>query len=262
MQRVRQRLTELLQPRFAYWWPSLLPTVQTIRNVAPKLRLMANSPDLSDLYDYLCEIRFALIFRSLGFDVEAEPLGRKGPDFRVVRDGHDALLECMRFRPVHPGPPVLDDTNPLPTLVEYGAFRRDTDKAFLKIIDKLFPQVVGSDSIIAIWNDDGDLEEIEVMAALENIVRDAAAGKCRLPAGLRAVLYGSGSTDVTTNKQIFCFELVPTGSPKSEWFHQLRTLVDVDEALASRHPTRPMISPALEPAKERPSRWPQASTTG
>jgi len=226
VEQVRQRLTELLTPPRAYRWISLLPAVQTIRNVAPKLRLIERATDVEVLLDYLCELRFALIFRSLGFDVEAEPLGRAGPDFWVVRDGKGVMLECTRLRRIHQGPSELGATDPLPTLVDYGDPRRDTKKAFEKIRDK-FPQVADRDTIVAIWNDDGDLEEFEVGAAVGHIMDGVTA---RRPPGLQAVLYSSRLIDVTTTKQIFCFELVPPGRTNSKGFEELRAL-EVEEAL-------------------------------
>lgn len=229
MHQVSQRLAELLAPSAAYRWASLLPAIQTIGNVAPKLRLVETATDVETLTDYLCELRFALIFRSLGFDVEAEPLGGKGPDFRVVRDEKDAMLECTRLRRIHHGPQELDVTDPLATLVLYGNPSRDTAKAFSKIISK-FPQVAGFTSIVAVWNDDGDLEELEVQEAVGHLRDGSIAGMHPLPSGLQAVLYSSPWVGITTYKQIFCFELVPPAKPTSEWFDELRAL-GVEEAL-------------------------------
>jgi len=230
VKQLRQTLTDLLAPPETHRWISLLPAVEAIRNLASKLRLIERATDVEVLRDYLCELRFALIFRSLGFDVEAEPMGKKGPDFRVDRDGKAAMLECTRFCRIYPGPPELGVTDPLPTLGDYGDPRRDTEKAFSKIISK-FPQVTGFDSIVAVWNDDGDLEEFEVGEAVGHIRSDVTAGRYPLPLGLQAVLYSSPWSDVTTRKQIFCFELAPPGRPASEWFEELRALV-VEEALA------------------------------
>jgi hypothetical protein len=230
VKQLRQTLTDLLAPPEVHRWISLLPAVEAIRNLASKLRLIERATDVEVLRDYLCELRFALIFRSLGFDVEADPMGKKGPDFRVVRDGKDAMLECTRLRRIYPGPPELGVTDPLPTLGDYGDPRRDTKKAFSKITSK-FPQVTGFDSIVAVWNDDGDLEEFEVGEAVGHIRNDVTAGRYPLPLGLQAVLYSSPWRDVTTRKQNFCFELVPPGRPASEWFEELRGLV-VEEALA------------------------------
>lgn len=152
MKRVREKLRELLAPRVASRWIGLLPATEAIGNVAPKLRLIERAPDLETLCDCLAELRYALMFRALGFDVEANPLGGKGPDFRVRRNGKEAMLECTRFRRVHCGPLGLDLLDPRPTLLEYGDSARDTEKAFSKIIGK-FPRVgtIGGGTDMALY---------------------------------------------------------------------------------------------------------------
>jgi hypothetical protein len=164
-------------------WISLIPALQGIANVERKYRRLEEaSASQADLLDYLAELRFALMFRALGFEVEAEPLGKeKGPDFRVVRDGLSAMLECFRLRPAYGGPLVLDlsDPDPSPTVREYGNVGRDTQKAHEKIAQK-FSQIEGSEmSLIGVWNDERELEELEVGIAVSNL----RAGRIRVPPG-------------------------------------------------------------------------------
>ena len=61
----------------------------------------------------LAEVRYALIFAGLGFDVEFEPDGDKGPDLGIKRDGEKVVVEIMRFRKINSGLPLLnlDDEN-------------------------------------------------------------------------------------------------------------------------------------------------------
>lgn len=231
---VQDKLRDLLAPSAARNWIALLPVLRTVTNVQSKFRLILSARDREVLCDYLSELRYALMFRSLGFDVEAEPLGKEGPDFRVRRDEKEAMLECMRLRRVHPGPSVLDLTDDITDtplrLLEYGDPLRDTRKAFSKIIDK-FPQIRDFEALLAIWNDDGDLEEFEVYEALAGIVTDAVAEHYHLPPGLRAVVYASPWSDVRTEKQVFCFELGAVAPPVSGWIEELRRLT-VEEAWA------------------------------
>lgn len=228
MEKIEKKLSQFLLPPMARMWAMLLPAIKTIDNIKAKFRLISNTSSLEVLCDYLCEFRFALIFKFLGFDIVAEPLGNKGPDFRIDRDGTHIMLECTRFRRVHLGPPEEDLSTPSMG-VGYGDIQRDTKKSFSKIIDK-FPQVSDYDSLIAIWNNDGDLEELEVGLAIRELITDSAAGRYPLPKGLMAVAYGSDWQNIKTGRQVFCFELMNIAPPISNWFEELRS-VDVDEVL-------------------------------
>ena len=167
-------------------------------------RRIASAPDEEQLEDYLVEVRYALIFAGLGFKVEIEPLGRRGPDLAISRGNHQAIVEVMRFRKMYPGPPVLDLSNPITILPEYGNPPRDIRKAFEKILNK-FSQVGSEESIIAVWNDDGDMEEAEVETAVIQLRNDGARQILSLPEGLQFVLYGSNA--VPGGRQLFCFPL-------------------------------------------------------
>ena len=80
---------------------------------------IASAPDQEQLQDYLAEIRYAVVFAGLGFQVTIEPLGAAGPDLKVARNGHEAIVEVMRFRNIYPGPPMFEPDKDL-TLHEYG----------------------------------------------------------------------------------------------------------------------------------------------
>ena len=228
MENIKKTLSDFLSPQAARKWIMLLPTIQTIDNIKAKFRLIDNASNREELCDYLCELRYALIFKFLGFDIIAEPLGNKGPDFRIDRNGMQIMLECMRFRRVHPGPfeeGLSDDS----TGLEYGDIQRDTQKACSKIKNKDH-QVSGYDSLIAIWNNEGDLEELEVRLAIHQLIADSNAERYPLPQGLMAVVYGSNWKNHASGKQVFCFEVVEPTPPVSKWFEELRS-IDVDRVL-------------------------------
>jgi hypothetical protein len=67
------------------------------------------------------------VFAGLGFHVEIEPNGSKGPDIGVSRDGHHAVVEVTRFRNIFPGPPEFDMA--LGTIVWAEKHLKDTRKA-------------------------------------------------------------------------------------------------------------------------------------
>ena len=159
--------------------------------------------------------------------IHAEPLGGKGPDFSISRDGHRALLEVLRFRGVYPGPSEvpLKEASTLGTLEKYGNPERDTRKALGKLFAK-FDQVGGHEAIIAIWNDDGDLEAEEVEAAVTTLRDEAARGVHALPPGLSFVVYGSGRRKALgggTTHELYCFPLgKQPPAPHAAWQGELQ----------------------------------------
>lgn len=178
---------------------------------------IASVTDKEQLSDYLIEIQYALIFAGLGFAVEFEPSGAKGPDLGITRDREQAIVEIMRFRQVFPGPPVLDPADENLILPEYGNPPRDIRKAYEKIRAK-FPQVGNLQGIIAIWNDDEDLEEVETRIAVSDIRNDVGEDISSLPSGLLFVLYGSKWEG---DKQLYCFPFRRLGQPHQAWKTEL-----------------------------------------
>jgi len=203
VEKALQKVVQLLGPDAAQLiWRARFERVQHMSGANQKFRRIADTSDKEQLGDYLAEVLFALIFAGLGFRVEIEPLGEKGPDLRILRDDHSAIVETMRFRKIYPGPPMLslDETSILPV---YGNLPRDIRKAFEKILAK-FPQLSDEESIIAIWNDDEDLEEIEVEQAVLDLRNDATRQILSLPRGLSFVFYGSKWIGA---QQLYCFPL-------------------------------------------------------
>ena len=179
--------------------------VQKMPGANRLFKRIASASDKEQLEDYFAEVRYALVFAGLGFQVEIEPSGRKGPDLGISRDNHQAIVEIMRFRKMYPGPPVLDLSGPITILPEYGNPPRDIRKAFEKILNK-FSQVGGEESVIAIWNDDEDMEEVEVETAVIQLRNDGLHQIFSLPEGLQFVLYGSNAV-YPGGRQLFCFPL-------------------------------------------------------
>lgn len=203
--------------------------LQNVRGGDVVMRRIGTAPDSEQFYDYFNEIRFALIFLGLGFEVEFEPLGKKGPDLKITRDGEKALVEIKRFRKMHPGPPIidLDQEEELETLPKYGNPQRDIRKTYQKILDK-FRQVEDGKGIIAIWNDDEDLEELEAGQAVKDICSDAKKGLLEFPDDVLFVVYGSDYVGTHNHQQLYCYSFREISLPFSTWSKQLKML-RVDE---------------------------------
>ncbi len=202
------------------YWTAALRYASRMTGAARKLSRIAHAADREQLADYLAEIRFALVFASLRFSVEMEPSGNKGPDLRVTRDGFSPIVEVLRFKHVYPGPPEFKATDLY--IASYGNARRDCRKAFQKIQEK-FRQVGNEDCLLAIWNDDGDMEETHVLTAVHMLRDDIEAGIFEVPRGLSFVLYGSMWVSFSRSwQQLYCFSLrrrLP--EPQRQWMSEL-----------------------------------------
>jgi hypothetical protein len=214
-----------------------LERVRQMQGAHRVLGRITSAADKEQLADYLIEIQYALIFAGLGFEVEFEPLGSKGPDLGIARDGQRVVVEIMRFRKIRPGPPMLDLSDENLNLQVYGNPPRDIRKAFEKILAKI-PQVGDVHGIIAIWNDDEDLEEVETETAVSDIRSDASKGILVLPNGLLFVLYGSKWIG---DKQLYCFPFRHLDQLYRIW------MTEIETAMVSDHIRRALFPSANAP---------------
>jgi hypothetical protein len=174
--------------------------------------------------DHLAELRYALVFRHLGFAITIEPQGQKGPDLEVSRGGLSAVVEVTRFRPMNPGPADSDGES----LSAYGDVARDVTKSVEKLAGK-FGQLDGERSIIAFWNDDDALEELEMSMAASVL-----SGAPDTPESLQFVLFGSAWSSPA--RQLHCFPMRDLPGDVQRWMKELETVsvtAAVNSALAA-----------------------------
>lgn len=135
--------------------------------------------------DYIAEAWFVAVFTSCGYEVQIYPEGSAGPDLLLRRNGESFYIEITRFRPVNDGPPPMPKDLSGHRLPEYGNPQRDQRKATNKIFHK-FRQIRAIPSVVAIWNDDGAMEDVEVKAASADIGKNP-----HKPQSLEVIFYGS-----------------------------------------------------------------------
>ncbi len=222
MEEALQNVSKLLGKCTAQALRLRFERVRAMPGAGRLFKRIASAP-ADQLGDYLAEVQYALVFAGLGFQVKVEPQGKDGPDLGISRDNHYAVVEVKRFRKVYPGPRTLDVTRELGVFPEYGNPLRDIQKAFDKIITK-FPQVQNGESIIAIWNDDEDLEELEVKTATAYIRDAIAQGTLNLHGGLLFVLYGSNWIKIENRRQLYCFPVrCPAQGHQLIWQQELES---------------------------------------
>jgi hypothetical protein len=194
-----------------------LRRLQQMPGASRLLTRLASASDKEQFQDYLAELRYALIFAGLQFQVEIEPLGSKGPDLQISRDGHQSVVEVTRFREIYPGPPLVDPDSHDFLLVKYGNVERDTRKFLEKIIGK-FTQVKDQDAIIALWNDEEELEGQEATEAMPGLFN----GVVSIPQGISFVLYAGGWETIRDRQEFRCFPLTSNQKPHHKaWQREL-----------------------------------------
>ena len=100
METALERASQLVSPDEILPLQEQFERIEQMPGANGLFRRVASAADREQLGDYLAEVRYALIFAGLHFEVHLEPLGRRGPDLKVSRDNHETFVEVMRFRKV------------------------------------------------------------------------------------------------------------------------------------------------------------------
>ena len=199
-------------------WTELAAVAAAFPNAQVLLRRLAAAADIESLRDYLAELRYALVFRSIGCQVSWEPDGSAGPDL-LVGLGDDAFaVEVARFRAINDGPPPVGDL-----LEPYGNLERDIAKSITKISGKL-RQIGDHRGIVALWNDDDALEELEVGTA----ARELRESRQLPPERLVGVVYGS---EWIGCQQLFWFPIAKQADLAAEALGERLSRVSVSDVL-------------------------------
>ena len=224
MRAMRKALTNvagLYEPAQVAGIQELLERVERMPRATRLFARITSAPDKEQLDDYLAEAVYALVFAGLGFTVTVDPFGPEGPDLEISRGGYRAVVEITRFRKIYPGPLTFDfsDDGEDAELSQYGDPQRDINKSFEKLRDKL-SQVGDESSIIAVWNDDGDLVEWEVEEAVARLCRSAERCIVTLPDRLLFILYGSQWVRAGDHRQLYCFPVRSSMEPDHSLWQQ------------------------------------------
>ncbi len=230
MENALQRVSDLLGCRAAERLGACFARVAAMPGADRLFRRIASAAGVEDLRDYLAEVRYALVFAGLGFEVSIEPHGKKGPDLGIARGEDLTVVEVKRFRTVYEGPSAVSPDSVPEILPLYGDPQRDIRKAREKIQDKL-RQLQSEAGIIALWNDDGDLEELEAREAIAELIADAAHGVLALPSGLQFVLYGSEFWNARWQQQFYLFPMRLSGEEREEPWQAVLEASTADELI-------------------------------
>lgn len=195
------------------FWRSCFEVIELMSGSAAKLRKIADESKRDQLLDTLAEVKYAVIFSELGFKVEIEPLRGEAeganPDLRISKDDYSCLVEITRFQSSQSPVERLSCTTDM--LSEYGDPPRDWQRLFNKIESKF--RQAGRDGIIALWNDNDNLEYVEVEGASRYHAKQS------MPSRSSLLLFRSHLTD----ENFFCYKLrdrLPTY--QKAWMNELK----------------------------------------
>jgi hypothetical protein len=227
------RIREILAPAQADRLARFITTIAGIKGADLKFRRIAQAPDVEALGDFSAEITFGLIFVGLRFEIEFEPLGEKGPDLLIARDGKSAYVEVKRFRPSMQPQEGARVPNDDLIFKAYGNPLKDIAKVRAELLGK-FVQVGGNNGIVAFWSDNEGLIDLQFRFAVMDVLADFENEIQRVPEGFLFTVFGSDWKNVSKNQQLYCRALKPLAEPFSIWALELEnaTLTDCFRAAA------------------------------
>ena len=178
-------------------------------------RRIAQAKNTEQILDYFAEVRFGLMFAHLRFATGFEPLGLRGPDLSISRDGQSVYVEVKRLRP---GGRVEEIGN---ELTPYGNPAKDIKKVLDGMTDK-FKQLDCGNGVVALCSDHDDLEELEFEFAMKDIALDSGTGIRELPDTLLFCVYAPAWSRV--GQRTYAEPFKKLSEPFLTWVDDLRKL--------------------------------------
>lgn len=232
MEKALKNLSLLLKERQweVEFWRKCLEGIREMPRAHRIFRRITRAPDIEQLYDTLAEVKYALIFVGLGFNVEIEPKGNKGPDLGISRENHTAVVEVKRFRQVNEVPtindlPTINGERIIPGVPDF----KDAPKIYNEVWGK-FSQVDNEEAVIALWSDDVDIYQRPVKCAAAWLHYEATEGIRSIPPKLSFVIFGSkwiGGSKWLENNQFHCILLQSPGDLRlASWLKKIEHFHD------------------------------------
>jgi len=134
-----------------------------------------------DIRDFVAELRFVLYFHNADCIVEFVPRSKETtPDLFVTNSEFRGFVEVKHIHKKHNGPRGLQskDSVPLEKFEEYGIYARDEKYCRGEIIGgfkqlRNFSGLKKTDwMIVAVWNTDEDLDEIDMESSLNQLIKE------------------------------------------------------------------------------------------
>jgi hypothetical protein len=159
----------------------LIDTVKKLKGADSLFKEALNFNDIR-MPDFMVELLFASFFFEEDYTVEIIPRSdlEKTPDLLVSKTAFRGFVEIKHIHKKHDGPRVVlpNESPELEILEQYGDSIRDERYCRDKILEgfqqiQQFSGLVDTDvMIVAIWNSDEDIEEINMKFSISNLIKE------------------------------------------------------------------------------------------
>ena len=191
-----------------------VPLIELVSTFKGSRAFFKDALGFKNTQDCIAQLRFALYFHQNGYIVEFIPRSKeKTPDLFVTNSELRGFVEIKHIHKKHDGPKKMqiNDSDSGEILEEYGNYIRDEKYCRDKIIEgfkqlRNFPELKKTDwMIVAVWNSDEDLDEIDMESSLNLLIHEQSELK-NIP-NPKCIIYGSNWLSLRKNTEFhsFCF---------------------------------------------------------
>ena len=161
-----------------------IPLIDTVKKLKGADSLFKEALNFNNIRmpDFLVELLFASFFYDDNYTVEIIPRSdlEKTPDLLISKTAFRGIVEIKHIHKKHDGPRVVlpDESHELNILEQYGDPIRDERYCRDKILEgfqqiRQFSELMDTDvMIVAIWNSDEDIEEIDMKFSISHLIEE------------------------------------------------------------------------------------------
>lgn len=189
-----------------------IPLIELVSQFKGSKTFFKDALGFENIQDCIAQLRFALYFHQNGYIIEFVPRSKeKTPDLFVTNSKLRGFVEIKHIHKKHDGPKKmqLNDSDTLEMLEEYGNYTRDEKYCRDEIIEgfkqlRNSPKVQRTDwMIVAVWNADEDLEELDMKFSLNQLIKEESEFD-KIP-NPKCVIYSSGGYYPKENTKFHIF---------------------------------------------------------
>lgn len=175
-----------------------IPSINLVRQFKGSKNFFKNALDFRDIEDFIVELTFAIYFYQAECTVEFISRSKgTTPDLCITNSNLRGFVEIKHIHKKHDGPKRIHphELGTTGLLEEYAVYTRDEKYCRDKILEgfkqlRNFPRLKKTDwMIVAVWNSDEDLEEIDMESSLNQLIHEESEFK-NTP-NPKCIVYGS-----------------------------------------------------------------------
>lgn|GEM_PF-1786478 len=193
--------------------PEFIPLINLVKQFKGAKSFFKDALGFKDIRDFIVALIFVSYFHHAKCSVEFIPRSKKEktPDLCIANSEFRGFVEIKHIHDKHDGPkkvlPNESETNE--KLEEYGNYTRD-EKYCRDDIIKGFKQIQNFSGlkktdtmIVAIWNSDEDLEEIDMKSSLNQLIKEK--NEFKNMSNPKCIIYGSDWYSLRRQTQFHVF---------------------------------------------------------